>query len=262
MLTSKKISLVILGLLVLSGCKTTSESWVLNIDRTQREIEQTLVRDDWSTGVDLIRRIPKNSYDEMMPWLKERAQTFPPVYLYAMADRMYKVDKEGTVKWFAAARVRHTYDLLRCKNSDALNRLNVFTYRFRKTAFKFIRKNPERAYEVARSGLEWDIDNPIHRTSPVKECLLGTQNNRYSSRSYSPFSGIYYPIATRGGDASPHLKPSWSHPDMLDLARVKATRFVENLKFSAVKAKRRAKDEDEEEVEGREDYPRNYRIYR
>ncbi len=254
--------LALIGLVLLSGCKTTSEGWVLNVDRTQREIEQTLVADDWSTGVDLIRHIHKNSYGEMMPWLKDRAHTFPPVYLYAMADRMYKIDNEDAVKWFVSARVRHTYDLLRCKNAGALQRLDVFTDRFQKTAFKFANKNPERAYEVALTGLEWDLDNPIHRTSPVKECTLTTDNSRYSSNNYSPFSRIYYPVVSRSSFESPLIKPSHLYPEMLDLARVKTKRFVEDLKFRTTKNKDRYKEDDDEdeEAENKDDYPRKYSI--
>ncbi|MBT7956744.1 MAG: hypothetical protein HN731_16235, partial [Rhodospirillaceae bacterium] len=106
------LSVTLIGLLALSGCKTTSEGWVLGADRTKNAIEQTLVEDDWTIGVALIRNIPKKAYADVMPWLKDRAHTFPPVYLYAMADRLYKKDKESAAHWYAAARVRHAYDLL------------------------------------------------------------------------------------------------------------------------------------------------------
>lgn len=190
-----------------------------------------------------------------MPWLKERAHTFPPVYLYAMADRMYKIDNEGAVTWFVSARVRHTYDLLRCKNTGAVQRLDVFSDRFEKTAFKFAAKNPERAYEVALEGLEWDGGNPIHRTSPVKECVLASQNSRYSSRSDRPFSNVYYPVMARAFYGSAKIKPSWTHPEMLDLARVKTKRFVENLKYKTAKKKDRYQEDEEAEEE--EGFPRN-----
>ena len=108
-----RFCMVLIGLIALSGCKTTSESWVLNADRTKNAIEQTLVEDDWTIGVALIRNIPKKAYEDVMPWLKDRAHTFPPVYLYAMADRLYKKEKESAVHWYAAARVRHAYDLYR-----------------------------------------------------------------------------------------------------------------------------------------------------
>jgi hypothetical protein len=252
-----RIGLALIGLLVLSGCKTTSEGWGVNVDRIERTIEQTLVEDDWSTGVDLIRHIPKSSYHEIMPWLKERAHTFPPVYLYAMADRMYKIDNEGAVRWFVSARVRHTYDLLRCKNAGALQRLDVFSHRFHKTAFKFAGRNPERAQEVALEGLAWDENNPIHRTSPIKECTLAGENSRYSSRGDSPFSNVYYPIMARPSYGLAKVKPSWTHPEILDLARVKTKRFVEDLKYKTTKKKDRY-----QEAEDEDDYPRNYTIRR
>ena len=195
-----------------------------------------------------------------MPWLKERAHTFPPVYLYAMADRMYKIDNEGAVTWFVSARVRHTYDLLRCKNAGALQRLDVFSHRFDKTAFKFAGKNPERAYEVALKGLEWDEGNPIHRTSPVKECVLASQNSRYSSRGDRLFSNTYYPFMARASYGSAMIKPSWTHPDMLDLARVKTKRFVENFKYKT--AKKKDSYQEGEEAEDENDSSRNYTIRR
>ena len=94
-----RICVTLIGLLALVGCKTTSERWELGADRTKNAIEQTLVEDDWTIGVELIRNIPKKAFDEVMPWLKERAHTFPPVYLYAMADRLYKKDKESATHW-------------------------------------------------------------------------------------------------------------------------------------------------------------------
>ncbi len=242
---SFSISLVIIGMLVLSGCKTTSESWVLNGERTKSQIEQSLIEDDWSTGVDLIRHINKQSYNDLMPWLKDRAHTFPPAYLYAMADRMYKSDNEGSMKWFIAARVRHTYDLLRCKNTGAFYRLDIFKDRFRKTVFKFAAKNPKRAHEVALAGLAWDADNPIHRTSPVKECMLAEEY----TKNHTPFRGIYYPVTQRNSYQSTLIKPSWTHSEMLDLARVKTKRFVENLKFKTVKNREYFAETDEEEEE-------------
>ena len=149
-----RICMVLFGLLVLSACQTTTGSGERNVEKMKRAIEQTLVGDDWSVGVEIIRRTHKNAYDDFMPWLKERAHTFPPVYLYAMADRMRKHDKQGTVKWYVAARVRHTYDLQRCTNARAIHRLEIFEQRFHKSVFKYAAKNPDSAHEVALEGLE------------------------------------------------------------------------------------------------------------
>jgi hypothetical protein len=40
------VGLALICLVVLSGCKTTSEGWGINVDGTQRAIEQTLIQDD------------------------------------------------------------------------------------------------------------------------------------------------------------------------------------------------------------------------
>jgi len=166
-----RICLVVAGMLALSACQTTTGSGERNVEKMKRAIEQTLVGDDWSVGVEIIRRSHKNAYGDFMPWLKERARTFPPVYLYAMADRMRKKDKVGTVKWYVAARVRHTYDLQRCTNSRAIHRLQLFEQRFHKSVFKYAAKNPDSAYEVALEGLEWDIDNASSTTQGQSHCF-------------------------------------------------------------------------------------------
>ncbi len=245
-----RFCMVLIGLIALSGCKTTSESWVLNADRTKNAIEQTLVEDDWTIGVALIRNIPKKAYEDVMPWLKDRAHTFPPVYLYAMADRLYKKEKESAVHWYAAARVRHAYDLYRCTNSGAIHRLDVFAERFHKTIFKNIRKNPETGRAALFAGLEWDIENPVHRTSPAKECQIAHSNDwgdhRRAGRTYSPFSGVYYPILNHAGYDRGLVKPAWQHPEMLDKARLTTRRYIEDINYRLSLTKSKTKDEDEE----------------
>ena len=113
----------------------------------------------------------------------------------------------------------------------------MFARRFRKTVFKFIRENPDKAHEMGQRALEWDRENPIHRTSPMKECMLGAQGSAQSSmqrsirnKGYSPFSDIYYPAAVRVNE-SDWVKPVWLHPEMLDQARRMSARFVESLQW-------------------------------
>tara|TARA_B100000315_G_scaffold200284_1_gene192439 strand:+ start:3573 stop:4424 length:852 start_codon:yes stop_codon:yes gene_type:complete len=254
-----RICVTLIGLLALSGCKTTSERWVLSADRTQNAIEQTLVEDDWTIGVELIRNIPKKAYDDVMPWLKDRAHTFPPVYLYAMADRLYKQDKASAVHWFAAARVRHAYDLYRCSQPGAIHRLDIFTERFDKTVLKYIRKNPEAGREAAFAGLAWDISNPIHRTSPAKECMIAQTDSRH----YSPFSGVYYPILNQPGYDRGLVKPAWQHPEMLDKARLTTRRYVEDINYRLAISKSRLKEDDEnDEADDMDDFLKKYSVIR
>ncbi|MBT3916437.1 MAG: hypothetical protein HOF23_08695 [Rhodospirillaceae bacterium] len=255
-----RLSVALIGLLALSGCKTTSEGWVLGADRTKNAIEQTLVEDDWTIGVALIRNIPKKAYEDVMPWLKNRAHTFPPVYLYAMADRLYKKDKESAAHWYAAARVRHAYDLLRCTQPGATHRLDVFAERFHKSVFKYIRKNPETGRETALAGLAWDIENPIHRTSPDKECQIASGDRRRAGRNYSPFSGVYYPILNQAGYQHGLVKPAWQHPEMLDQARQTTRRYFEDINYRLALTKSRPKDSDDEddETEDMDDFLKKY----
>jgi hypothetical protein len=96
--------------------------------------------------------------------------------------------------------------------------------------------------------------------------LANNRGSRYSSgdSGYSPFSNIYYPVIRPVSYQSGLIKPSWTHPEMLDLARVKAKRFVADFKFVSTKRKDRLKEqnEDEEEFENEDEYPRNYSIRR
>ncbi len=223
-------------ILALSGCKTMSRSLEAKVEYLKDAIEESLISEDWSIGVQIIRRSNAKIISELEPWLEDRAHTFPPVYLYAMSDRIYKNDKESATRWYVAARVRHAYDLVRCKDRRAVTRLRDFEGRFRKTVFKFIRDNPDEAYELGLNALEWDRESPIHRMSPMKECMLVTlrsgRHPLYSSSRHAPlgpFSDIYYPAALHVNE-SDWVRPVWQHPKLLEVARRMTADFVDDLR--------------------------------
>ncbi|MDP7425268.1 MAG: hypothetical protein QF394_07600 [Rhodospirillales bacterium] len=109
--------------------------------------------------------------------------------------------------------------MLRCTQSGATHQLDIFAKWFDKTVFKYICKKPEAGCETAFAGLEWDIENSIHRTSPAKECLIARNTRHNAGRSYGPFSGVYYLILNHVSYDRDLVKPSWSRPEMLDKAR-------------------------------------------
>jgi hypothetical protein len=161
-------------LLVLSGCKTTSYAGSgRSADYYQNLVESSIDDEDWEGGVDVIRNAPSRIDDDFHDWLEDNAEKFPPIYLYAMADRFYDVDKEQATKWYFAARVRHACDLMQCKDVRAMKRLDVFEDRFRNSVYRFIPKDPKDAFKAAEDGLEWEYEADVHETSPASECLFG-----------------------------------------------------------------------------------------
>ncbi len=210
------------ALLILAGCKTTGNASGANFQSVKTVVENSLQDEDWEAGIQAIRFAPDHVDDQFLPWLKANADEFPPVYLYAMADRLFEYDDDDATQWFFSARVRHTYDLLRCQNSNAaLIRLDTFTNRFRKTVVRYVDRHQKDAYRAAREGLDWDEENRIHATSPSQECRLG----ELTAAQASPIT----PASLRYPGAG-YVKPEWMHPQLLSVARRRVAREVENIR--------------------------------
>ena len=133
------------ALLALAGCKTTGYAGAANIHYYQTAVEDSLEHEDWQAGIEAIRHAPDRIDDDFVPWLEDNADRFPSIYLYAMADRFYASDAEKATRWFFSARVRHTYDLMRCTNDSAMDRLDLFEGRFKNTIFRFVQRERDDA---------------------------------------------------------------------------------------------------------------------
>lgn len=210
------------ALLVLTGCKNTGYAGAANIQYYQTAVEDSLEHEDWQAGIEAIRHAPGRIDDDFVPWLEDNAERFPPIFLYAMADRFYSFDAEKATRWFFSARVRHTYDLMRCTNDSAMDRLDVFEGRFKNTVFRFVQRERDDAYWAASEGLDWDFENDLHETSPVSECHLG-------ARMAGNFDAPPRRNVSDGGGDSEWLLPSHTHRRILAEARNTNAAEVEDI---------------------------------
>jgi len=225
------------AVIALGGCKTTSYAGATNPAYFTMLVESSVEDQDWRAGVQTIRYAPKKVDKTFVPWLEENAHLFPASYLYALADRTYKANPEKAVHWFFAARVRHAYDLMRCRDRDSLIRLEVYEDRFRTSVLKFAAKQPWEAHKAAESGLEWEFENDVPDHSPEFECRLAAQDieafllsNRRGVRTVS--------LPNKGN----MVKVSGHSEKILSKARRFVAEDVDDMRFSFVsKSERRKK---------------------
>lgn len=150
-----------------------------------------------------IRKVTKEKHPGLTKYLEQHAAELPPVLLYELSARVYAHDRWHGVFWYYVARVRYTYDLMRCVDPTVMARLNGAD-RFANGPVTEIRLSPKQAYGVALTALRWDREHPIHTALPVGECASG--------ESYQFAHNKDAVIRTAWPDDSPYLSQANPKP--------------------------------------------------
>jgi len=89
------------------------------------------------------------------------ARLSPPV-LYALANA-YSLDDsniEEAVFWYHVARLRATFDALRCKDPTARNAVSILGRGLNPDISRYQRQRRARTLEIAKLAMNWDLNNP------------------------------------------------------------------------------------------------------
>ena len=171
--------------LVLAACGSTdgtpgmgdagapSPSRADQVARGKATIAESVRRSDREAGAAVILRAPPWAFLDMLPWLEDRAPSFPPEYLYAMAQRLYPQQRTRAGFWWMAGRTRMLYDGLRCTDRT-VGAAAIQSWDSRLAPLvRDLTGDAATAVDTAIEALEWDIEQAPHRVSLVAFCRNG-----------------------------------------------------------------------------------------
>ncbi len=152
------------------------------LQATFRDIEISQSRADWRAGEISISRVPPRRADQFARWFEPRAQTFPPIWVYAAARKLQQGgDYLKAARWYLIGRERHMRHLRRCRDDTAKEQLTWADASFANLRTEMGR-NPELTRYVAKHGFAWLDLNRDTEDGLLASCLWGAQGSQRASR--------------------------------------------------------------------------------
>ncbi|HAD87744.1 MAG TPA: hypothetical protein DCG48_10315 [Rhodospirillaceae bacterium] len=159
------------------------------------QIDKARESGKWAIGEQWIAAVPAKMLGEYRRWFEGRAETFPPLWIYASARRMQETGNYlKAAFWYLVARERQIRQLRRCRDETAKEQLTWFD-----AAFALLRQemkdNPELTRYAAKHAFAWldlheDTDNGL-----LAACLRGEKGTTRGERE----DWTLTPVAARGG---------------------------------------------------------------
>ena len=208
----------------------------------QAQINKILAGDRPNKAIlaaEALRAAPHKDYPDLTVDMEARAYRLPSVMLYELASRIYPHDRWRGVFWYFAARVRYTYDLMRCVDPTVSTRLEGAD-RFANGPVTEIRLKPNLAYAVALAALRWDRETDLPPDTLIGECASGESfqfayNQSAVIRTSWPYDSPYMTMEKPYKlHADEWIKPLIEHKELLEKARRRVHAEVDRLPGATV----------------------------
>lgn len=107
-------------------------------------------------------------------YLEEKPETLPPFFYIAVADYIYKKDKDKASLWYYIGKLRVYEDVMMCKDETARGQLAMYPMLAENTIRHMADKMTDTDYtiKIFQASLDWDEVHP-QRVSPIWACYHG-----------------------------------------------------------------------------------------
>lgn len=189
-----------------------------------------------------IRAVPEAALGAFVAWFEPRAGDMPGDYLLDYAGRIFRAGSaDAAVGWFLAGRTRLLYDALRCTDDTVIQRVAIADA-VHEDIIAYIEANPERAADLGRQALGWELANPPPEDAGrlLDFCLTGSRGLKLAVEQGKIEEGEARRIGEAGDrevmialpdidDPDDWVRPSSEHAAAREQARAITERVIANL---------------------------------
>ena len=129
-------------------------------------------------ALDIYKNFTDAEKTEFAQYLEENQEKFPPFYFVAMADFVFKTDKNKAVLWYNVGKMRSMQDVRMCEDKTARGQTAMYSLIAPNTTgyMQQTQKNGDKNYMIStlKEVLAWDKAHP-KRVSPIWSCYHGAQ---------------------------------------------------------------------------------------
>lgn len=130
----------------------------------------------WPEGERLILNLEDGQVGDFIPWFEQRAEDYPPTWLYAFAKRLEQTGRyTKAVRWYVTARERHLIHLNRCLDPSVKpQRLQEVDETF-EDLHRVMPEQPELSYYAIRRAFAWQDSERDTVADLLEECASGNR---------------------------------------------------------------------------------------
>lgn len=116
--------------------------------------------------------------DEEKEKLYQYAKTHPekikPITYIALADYIFKTNKDDALFWYFVGRIRSTEDVMMCTDESNYQQIGYYPMLAEETMTYFSKKEKSESVQLMKKAIEWD-EMHTKRVNPKWACYHGMQ---------------------------------------------------------------------------------------
>lgn len=173
----KKIYLITALCLVFSctGCAINAEN---ALSPNVKEFVNLETEGERAKALQIYKSFTDAEKAEFAKYLEKNDEKFPPFYFVAMADFVFKSDKNKAVLWYNIGKIRSIQDVRMCKDTSARGQTAMYALIAPDTTtyMQQTQKSGDRKFMIntLKEVLEWDKAHS-KRVNPIWSCYHGAQ---------------------------------------------------------------------------------------
>ena len=120
-----------------------------------------------------VANLPDSEKEKLWAYVQENHDKVPAVIYMALADYIYKKNKDDALFWYMVGRIRTTQDIMMCNDESNQQQMSYYPFMAQDTMQYFAKKG-KRAKSIIKRAVEWDKNHP-DRINPEWACYHGME---------------------------------------------------------------------------------------